>query len=110
MSLTSSAMLEEPASDTISVEAASLPRGFVQLPKAVLYARHLSRDAKLLYAALLGYAWQEQRCFPGYQRLCADLNASENAVRTWMRELEDAHLSRSGGAVRAEPTCTSSMI
>lgn len=69
-----------------------LPRGFVQLPKAVLYARNLSRDAKLLYAVLLGYAWQEQRCFPGYQRLCADLEASENAVRIWMRELEDAHL------------------
>ena len=92
MSLTSSAMLEEPASDTISVEAASLPRGFVQLPKAVLYARNLTRDAKLLYAVLLGYAWQEQRCFPGYRRLCADLGASENAVRKWMRELEEANL------------------
>lgn len=58
----------------------------------MLYARNLSRDAKLLYAVLLGYAWQEQRCFPGYQRLCADLDASENTVRTWMRELEDSHL------------------
>lgn len=92
MSLTSSAMLEEPASDTISVEAASLPRGFVQLPKAVLYARNLTRDAKLLYAVLFGYAWQERHCFPGYQRLCHNLQASENAVRKRMRELEDAHL------------------
>jgi len=90
--ITSSAVLEAPASDPMPVEEASLRRGFVQLPKAVLYARHLSRDAKLLYAVLLGYAWQEQRCFPGYQRLCADLGASENAVRTWMRELEAAHL------------------
>ncbi len=76
----------------LSVEGPALQRGFVQLPKLVLYAQHLSRDAKLLYAVLLGYAWQEQRCFPGYQRLCADLDASENAVRTWMRELEDSHL------------------
>src|SRR6185437_14439220 len=90
--IASSAVREAPASDPMLVEEASLPRGFVQLPKPVLYARHLSRDAKLLYAVLLGYAWQEQRCFPGYQRLCADLEASENAVRTWMRELEDAHL------------------
>jgi hypothetical protein len=90
--ITSSAVREAPASDRMLVEGASLPRDFVQLPKAVLYARHLSRDAKLLYAVLLGYAWQEQRCFPGYQRLCADLGASENAVRTWMRELEAAHL------------------
>jgi hypothetical protein len=92
MPIISSAVREAPASDTILVEDASLPRGFVQLPKQVLYACNLSRDAKLLYAILLGYAWQEQRCFPGYQRLCADLDASENAVRTWMRELEDTHL------------------
>ncbi|HLV98241.1 MAG TPA: helix-turn-helix domain-containing protein [Ktedonobacterales bacterium] len=69
-----------------------LSYGFVQLPKLVLYARNLSRDAKLLYAVLLGYAWQERRCFPGYTRLCADLDASENAVRKWMRELETAHM------------------
>jgi transposase-like protein len=90
--ITSSAVREAPVSDTMLVEDASLPRGFVQLPKAVLYARNLSRDAKLLYAVLLGYAWQERHCFPGYQRLCHDLQASENAVRKWMRELEDAHL------------------
>jgi hypothetical protein len=70
----------------------ALQRGFVQLPKVVLYARNLSRDAKLLYAVLLGYAWQEQRCFPCYGRLCADLDASENMVRKCMRELEAAHL------------------
>jgi hypothetical protein len=92
MPMPSSTVLEPPEPDTLIIDDASLPRGFVQLPKAVLYAQHLSREAKLLYAVLLGYAWQEQRCFPGYQRLCADLNASENAVRTWMRELEDAHL------------------
>ncbi|HLW03611.1 MAG TPA: helix-turn-helix domain-containing protein [Ktedonobacterales bacterium] len=90
--ITSLAVREAQASGAMLVEAASLPRGFVQLPKLVLYACNLSRDAKLLYAVLLGYTWQDQRCFPGYQRLCADLEASENAVRTWMRELEDAHL------------------
>lgn len=89
---TASTALEQPEPRPLSVEGPALQRGFVQLPKAVLYARNLSRDAKLLYAVLLGYAWQEQRCFPGYQRLCADLNASENAVRKWMRELEDAHM------------------
>ena len=87
-----SAAQEQQEHHPLSVEGPALQRGFVQLPKLVLYAQHLSRDAKLLYAVLLGYAWQERRCFPGYQRLCADLDASENAVRTWMHELEDAHL------------------
>jgi len=79
---------------TLIVEDFSLKHGFVQIPRIVLYARNLSRHAKMLYAVLLGYAWQEQRCFPGYARLCEDLQASENSVRTYMRELEAANLLR----------------
>ena len=61
--------------------------GFVQMPKLVLHAPNLSRDAKLLYAILLSYAWQTSQCFPGYRRLCGDMQASENMVRRYMREL-----------------------
>lgn len=60
------------AKPILPFEGVSLPRGYVQLPKQVLYARNLSRNAKLLYTVLLGYAWQDQHCFPGYQRLCAE--------------------------------------
>src|SRR4051794_99870 len=74
--------------NTLIIEDASLAYGFIQLPKQILYAKNLSRDAKILYAVLLGYAWQEQRCFPGYSRLCNDMGASENMVRKYMRELE----------------------
>jgi hypothetical protein len=81
-----------PEADTLVVEDQSLRYGFVQLPKQVLRARNLSRDAKLLYAVLLGYAWEEGRCFPGYARLCADMGASENAVRKYMRELQEVRL------------------
>ncbi|HEU5198920.1 MAG TPA: helix-turn-helix domain-containing protein, partial [Ktedonobacterales bacterium] len=83
---------EEHEPNTLLIEDPILSYGFVQLPKLVLYACNLSRDAKLLYAVLLGYAWQEQRCFPGYTRLCDDLDASENMVRKYMRELEAVHL------------------
>jgi hypothetical protein len=86
------ATLEEQEPDTLLIEDSTLSYGFVLLPKLVVYARNLSRDAKLLYAVLLGYAWQEQRCWPGYKRLCDDLDASENAVRKYMRELEKVHL------------------
>src|SRR5215472_5923703 len=82
----------QPEPDTLLLEDQSLRYGFIQMPKQVLYARNLSRDAKLLYAILLGYAWQEGRCFPGYDRLCKDMQASENAVRKYMRELEAANL------------------
>jgi len=83
-----------PEAGTLLIEDQSLRHGFVQLPKAILYARNLSRHAKILYAVLLGYAWQEDRCFPGYGRLCHDLQASENSVRLYMRELQDAGLLR----------------
>lgn len=84
----------QPEPDTLLLEDQSLRYGFIQLPRLVLYAHNLSRDAKLLYAVLLGYAWQEGRCFPGYHRLCEDMQASENAVRKYMRELEAVSLLR----------------
>ncbi len=83
-----------PEPGTLVVEDFSLKHGFVQIPRIVLYARNLSRSAKMLYAVLLGYAWQEQQCFPGYTRLCDDLQATENSVRAYMRELEAANLLR----------------
>lgn len=84
----------QPEPDTLLIEDQSLRYGFIQLPRLVLYARNISRDAKLLYAVLLGYAWQEGRCFPGYHRLCENMQASENAVRKYMRELESVNLLR----------------
>src|SRR5919199_1622680 len=78
--------------NTLILADQSLRLGFIQLPKLILYAQNLSRDAKLLYALLLGYAWQEQRCFPGYRRLCQEMQASENMVRKYMRELESVRL------------------
>jgi len=84
----------QPELDTLLLEDQSLRYGFIQLPKQVLYARNITRDAKFLYAILLGYAWQEGRCFPGYHRLCEDMQASENAVRKYMRELEAVNLLR----------------
>lgn len=90
--LSKQATIDEQDPHTLIIEDPTLYHGFVQLPKLVLYARNLSRDAKLLYAVLLGYAWQEKRCFPGYGRLCDDMDASENMVRKYMRELEAVHL------------------
>jgi hypothetical protein len=78
--------------NTLVIEDRVLSYGFIQLPKLVLYAKTVSRDAKLLYAVLLGYAWQTDKCFPGYKLLCENLQASENGVRKYMRELEAAGL------------------
>jgi hypothetical protein len=72
---------------------AERPRaGFVLLPRAVLHQADLSRDARLLYAVLRSYSWQEGRCFPSHQRLKADLGCGINQVSIYLRELEDAGL------------------
>jgi hypothetical protein len=77
---------------TLAVANAALRGGFVLLPRAVLHAPRLSRDAKLLYAVLLSYAWQGGSCFPGYQRLQADLGCGINQLTKYLRDLEGAGL------------------
>jgi len=74
--------------DTLIIENQSLRYGFIQLPRQVLLARNLSHSAKLLYAVLLNYAWQDGACFPGYSRLEEDMQAQQKMIRRNMRELE----------------------
>jgi hypothetical protein len=77
-----------PDAGTLAVANAALRGGFVLLPRTLLHAPGLSRDAKLLYAVLLSYAWQAGSCFPGYARLQADLGCGINQVTKYLRELE----------------------
>ena len=82
----------DPAAGTLAVANAALRGGFVLLPRTLLHAPGLSRDAKLLYAVLLSYAWQRGSCFPGYERLQADLQCGINQVTKYLRELEGVGL------------------
>ncbi len=50
---------------TIVVLNEALKHGFAQIPRYVLCDRKLSFGARLTYAVLLSYAWQEGSCFPG---------------------------------------------
>jgi len=78
--------------ETLAVANAALRGGFVLLPRTLLHAPGLSRDAKLLYAVLLSYAWRQGSCFPGYGRLQHDLGCGINQVTRYLRELEGAGL------------------
>lgn len=48
--------------------------------------------AKLAYAMLLKYAWQDDACFPGQVTLAKHMGAAERSVRTYLKELETAAL------------------
>lgn len=70
----------------------SLKKGFAQVPRAVLKADGLSRNAKCLYALLLDYAWQKDSCFPGQDKLAKDLCVSERTIRRDLIELKEYRL------------------
>lgn len=63
-------------------------RGFTQVPNHVLESSKISPGAKLAYAMLLKYAWQNNFCFPGQQRLGRDMGVTDRSVRTYLQELE----------------------
>lgn len=62
--------------------------GYTRVPNHVLTSSAVNPGAKLVYAMLLRYAWQNDLCFPGQERLAKDMGASERSIRTYLRELE----------------------
>ena len=63
-------------------------KGFTQVPNHVLISVRLSPGAKLTYAMLLKYAWQNDYCFPGQIRLGQDLGLHETNVRKHLKSLQ----------------------
>src|SRR5216684_3897167 len=63
-------------------------KGFTQVPNHVLVSSKLSPGAKLTYAMLLKFAWQNDYCFPGQERLAKDMGVTDRSVRTYLQELE----------------------
>ncbi len=62
--------------------------GFTQVPNAILKGEGISAGAKLVYALLLSYAWHNDFCFPGQERLATDIGISRQSVNTHVKELE----------------------
>ena len=80
--------------DTIIVEDDVLRDGFTQVPNILLRTTKLTHGAKLAYALLLSYAWGRDRCFPGQERLGADLGVERKAVIRYLKELKDKGVIR----------------
>ena len=62
--------------------------GFTQVPNYILRSKDLSVGAKLAYAMLLSYAWQNDYCFPGQETLADDIGVSRRSVITFIKELQ----------------------
>lgn len=63
-------------------------KGYTQVPNHVLESAKVSPGAKLSYAMLLKYAWQDDFCFPGQDRLANDMGVTRQSVNSYIKELE----------------------
>lgn len=66
--------------------------GFTQVPNFILRDPNLSIGAKLTYAMFLSYAWHNDLCFPGQERLAGDMGMSVPSVSKFIAELADHSL------------------
>src|SRR6266404_6243844 len=66
--------------------------GFTQVPNFILRDSKLSIGAKVTYAMFLSYAWHNDFCFPGQERLAADMGMSISRVNEFIKTLQVAGL------------------
>src|SRR5438477_11457439 len=64
--------------------------GFTQVPNFILKNPNLSVGAKVVYAMFLSYAWHNESCFPGQERLADDMGMSVSRVNEFIKSLEKA--------------------
>ncbi len=75
----------------IVVENELLRRGFTSIPNYI-FGLPISSNAKLIYMALLSYAWTNQSCYPGLAKLCSDVSLSDKPVTKAIEELATSQL------------------
>jgi hypothetical protein len=67
-----------------------LQGGFTQLPNFIMRYSNLSMGAIVTYAKFLSYAWHNDSCFPGQDRLAEEMGMSRPRVSQFVGELEKA--------------------
>jgi Helix-turn-helix domain len=74
----------------IVIENEMLRAGFAALPYIVLRDTKLSIGARLTYAVLLSYAWQDDSTFVGQEQMAKDMGISERQLQRYLYELRDS--------------------
>src|SRR5256885_14878054 len=66
--------------------------GFTQIPNFILRNPELSANAKTVYSLLLSYAWHNNLCFPGQERMAEHMGAHVSTISRAITELEECSL------------------
>jgi len=66
--------------------------GFTQVPNFILRDPKISLGAKVAYSMFLHFAWNNDSCFPGQDRLAGHMGMSVSRVNEFIKELEAAGL------------------
>lgn len=74
--------------EQVIIENEMLRAGFAALPYMVLRDKRLKIGARLSFAILLSYAWQDGSTFAGQTRMAEDLGVSVRQLRDYLKELE----------------------
>jgi len=65
---------------------------FTQTPNSVMDDNSISHSAKLVYGAILRFAWNTKKVFPGQVRLAEMTSLSESSVKRCLIELREKKL------------------
>jgi biotin operon repressor len=76
--------------ERVVIQNEILKAGFAAFPYLVMRDKSLSVGARLTYAFLLMYAWQEGSTFAGQERMAKDMGISRAQVQRYLYELRDA--------------------
>lgn len=76
--------------ERIIIENQMMRAGFAALPYVVLRDIKLSIGARLTYAVLLSYAWQDDSTFVGQARMAKDMGLSQRQLQRYLYELRDS--------------------
>lgn len=84
-----SANLLQSRFDRVVIQSELLRSGFAAFPYLVMRDKSLSVGARMTYAFLLMYAWQEGSCFAGQEKLAEEMGISRAQVQRYIYELRD---------------------
>jgi len=62
--------------------------GFTQVPNFILKNDSLTVGEKITFAMFLTYAWNNDKVFPGQERLAKDIGVTRMSVSTFIKGLE----------------------